>query len=113
MVSIPFTTQLITNNDLYQHGATPLYVAVLLVSSISLAPARPPRSAAPGAAARQSRRSRTGWPGPSRWTTPAVLALVLVIVVIFPSVGAWPMLLLFVDGFVERRLAQRRAVAKG
>ena len=32
MVSIPFTTQLITNNDLYQHGATALYVAVLLVS---------------------------------------------------------------------------------
>jgi uncharacterized membrane protein len=36
MVSIPFTTQLITNNDLYQHGATALYVAVLLVSSIAL-----------------------------------------------------------------------------
>ena len=41
-----------------------------------------------------------------------MLALVLVIVLIFPSVGAWPMLLLFVDGFVESRLAQRRAVAK-
>ena len=36
MVSIPFTTELLTNNDLYQHGATALYVAVLLVSSISL-----------------------------------------------------------------------------
>ena len=36
MVTIPFTTQLITNNYLYQHGATALYVAVLLVSSISL-----------------------------------------------------------------------------
>ena len=41
-----------------------------------------------------------------------MLALILVIVLIFPSVGAWPMLLLFVDGFVESRLDRRRAVAK-
>ena len=112
MVSIPFTTQLITNNDLYQHGATALYVAVLLVSSISLHLL--------GLRGRQHQELLHDSPEvqdwlarPFTWTTPAVLALILVIVLIFPSVGAWPMLLLFVDGFVERRLAKRRAAAKG
>ena len=111
MVSIPFTTQLITNNDLYQHGATALYVAVLLVSSISLHLL--------GLRGRQhpellhDRPEVTEWlAGPYTWTTVAVLALILVIVLIFPSVGAWPMLLLFVDGFVESRFVQRRKVAR-
>jgi uncharacterized membrane protein len=111
MVSIPFTTQLITNNDLYHHGATALYVAVLLVSSISLHLL--------GLRGRQhpellhDRPEVREWlAGPYTWTTVAVLALILLIVLIFPSVGAWPMLLLFVDGFVERRFVQRRRVAE-
>ena len=111
MVTIPFTTQLITNNDLYQHGATALYVAVLLVSSIALHLL--------GLRGRQhpellhDRPEVKEWLArPYRWTTVAVLALILVIVLIFPSVGAWPMLLLFVDGFVESRLDRRRVVAK-
>lgn len=112
MVSLPFTTQLITNNDLYLHGATALYVAVLLVSSIAL-----------HLLGRHGRRHREllhespevdEWlAGPYRWTTVAVLVLILVIVVVFPSVGAWPMFLLFVDGFVESRLDRRRAVSPG
>lgn len=111
VVSIPFTTELLTNNDLYLHGATALYVAVLLVSSIALHLL--------GRRGRQhpellhDRPEVKEWlAGPYTWTTPAVLALILVIVVIFPSVGAWPMLLLFVDGFVENRFVQRRKVAK-
>jgi hypothetical protein len=32
-------------------------------------------------------------------------------VLIFPSVGAWPLLLLFVDGLVENRIAERRRIA--
>jgi uncharacterized membrane protein len=36
MVSIPFTTELLANPDYYEHGATALYVAVLLVNSVSL-----------------------------------------------------------------------------
>ncbi|MEP6648405.1 MAG: hypothetical protein ABJA74_00615 [Lapillicoccus sp.] len=41
-----------------------------------------------------------------------MMALILVIVLVFPSVGAWPMLLLFLDGLVESRVVQRRRVPK-
>jgi hypothetical protein len=51
--------------------------------------------------------------GPYSWTTPAVLALILVLVVVVPAAGAWPMLLLFVDGVVESRLAKRRVAVRG
>jgi uncharacterized membrane protein len=110
MVSIPFTTELITNINLYEEGATALYVAVLLVSSVAL-----------HLLGRHGRRHQEllhdrpevkEWlAGPYTWTTPAVLAFILVLVVIVPSVGAWPMLLLFVDGFVENRFVQRRRAA--
>ncbi len=110
MVSIPFTTQLITNSNLYQHGATALYVAVLLVSSVSLH-----LLGGHGRRHRELLHERaevTTWlAGPYTWVTPAVLAFILVVVLIFPGVGAWPMLLLFVDGVIESRWAKRRAVA--
>jgi uncharacterized membrane protein len=112
MVSIPFTTQLITNTNLYENGATALYVAVLLLSSVCL-----------HLLGRHGRRHPVllhdgpevkAWlAGPYTWTTPAVLAFVLVLVLVFPSVGAWPMLLLFVDGLIESRVAKRRAAAQG
>jgi uncharacterized membrane protein len=112
MVSIPFTTQLITNPHLYEQGATTLYVAVLLVSSVCL-----------HLLGRHGRRHRAllhdgpeveQWlAGPYSWTTPAVLALILVLVVVVPAAGAWPMLLLFVDGVVESRLAKRRVATRG
>jgi uncharacterized membrane protein len=109
MVSIPFTTKLLTNPHLYDHGATALYVSVLLVTSIALH--------ALGSHGRRQRKLLHEGPeveewlaAPYRWTTVATLALVLVIVVIFPSLGAWPMLLLFVDGLVESWLDRRRKV---
>ena len=108
MASIPFTTELVANPDYYEHGGTALYVAVLLVSSVCL-----------HLLGRHGRRHpellhdtdevRAWLAGPYSWTTVFTLALILVIVVVFPSVGAWPMLLLFVNGLLENRLAQRRA----
>ena len=109
MVSIPFTTELLANPDYYEHGATALYVAVLLVNSVSLHLL--------GLQGRQhpellhDRPEVTDWLAePYRWTTVLVLAVILVVVLIFPGLGAWPMLLLFVDGLVESRIVQRRKV---
>ena len=109
MVSIPFTTELLANPDYYEHGATALYVAVLLVNSVSLHLI--------GLQGRQhpellhDRPEVTDWlAGPYTWTTVLVLAVILVVVLIFPGLGAWPMLLLFVDGLVESRIVQRRKV---
>ena len=110
IVSIPFTTELLTNDDLFEHGAIAMYVAVLLVSAASLHLL--------GLRGRQhpellhDRPEVTRWrAAPYTWTMPAVLALILAIVIIFPSVGAWPLLLLFVDGLVENRIAERRRIA--
>jgi uncharacterized membrane protein len=112
MASIPFTTELLANPDYYEHGATALYVGVLLASSVSL-----------HLLGRHGRRHQEllhdrpevkEWlAGPYTWTTPAVLVFILVLAVIVPSVGAWPMLLLFVDGVVESRLAKRRVAVRG
>lgn len=106
MVSIPFTTKLITDEDYYREGGTAVYVAVLLVSSLSLHLL----------GLRGRRRQKlladtpevTVWLGQRyTWTTVIVLAVVLVIVLIWPGVGAWPLLLLFVDGLVESRVRDR------
>ena len=97
----------------YQYSALwglPFFVGVLLASSVSL-----------HLLGRHGRRHQEllhdrpevkEWlAGPYTWTTPAVLAFILVLAVIVPSVGAWPMLLLFVDGIVENRIVQRRKAA--
>jgi hypothetical protein len=39
-----------------------------------------------------------------------LLAVILVVVMVFPSLGAWPLLLLFLEGVVERALARRDKV---
>jgi uncharacterized membrane protein len=110
MVTIPFTTQLLTNTDYYQQGATALHVAVLLVSSVSLhllsLHGRRHRELL------QDRPEVTEWlDGPNTWTAVIVLTVILVVVAVFPALGAWPLLLLFVEGSVENWFVQRRRVA--
>ena len=112
MVSIPFTTELLANPDYYENGATALYVAVLLVSSVCLHLL--------GWRGRQhpellhDRPEVQAWlAGPFRWTTAVTMAVILVIVLVFPGVGAWPMLLLFLDAIVGNRLDKRQKVTKG
>ena len=111
MVSIPFTTQMITNTNLYENGATSLYVAVLLLSSVCLHLLG--RHGRRHPELLQDRSEVEEWlAGPYLWTTPAMLAVILILVIVVPSVGAWPMLLLFVDGFIENRWITRRAAAR-
>ena len=111
VVSIPFTTELIANPDFYLHGGTALYVAVLLVTSLALHLL--------GAHGRRhpellhDRDEVRAWLAtPYTWTTAIVMAVILVIVLIAPGVGAWPMLLLLVDGYIERWILKRRRVAR-
>ncbi len=111
MVSLPFTTQMITNPNLYENGATALYVAVLLLSSVTLHLLGQHGRRDPELL--HDRPEVKDWlAGPYTWTTPAVLAFILVLVLVVPRLGAWPMLLLFLDGFIESRIVRRRAVAK-
>jgi uncharacterized membrane protein len=112
VVSIPFTTELIANPDFYLHGGTALYVAVLLVTSLSLHLL--------GAHGRRHPQllhdhdEVKAWlAAPYTWTTVIVMAVILVIVLLVPSIGAWPLLLLVVDGFVETQIQKRRKVAQG
>jgi uncharacterized membrane protein len=111
MVSIPFTTKLLTNDQFYEHGGTALYVGVLLVSSASL-----------HLLGRHGRRHpellhdrpevRDWLQGPFSWTTVVTLGVIFVLVLVFPALGAWPLLLLFVDGMIESRMAKRRKAAQ-
>jgi uncharacterized membrane protein len=108
MASIPFTTELVANPDYYKHGGTAIYVAVLLVSSICLHLIGQ-RGRRHHALLHDTDEVKTWLAGPYTWTTVGVLALILVIVLVFPNLGAWPMLLLFVDGFIKNWVVKRRA----
>ena len=108
MASIPFTTELVANPDYYKHGGTAIYVAVLLVSSICLHLIGQ-RGRRHHALLHDTDEVKAWLAGPYTWTTVGVLALILVIVLVFPNLGAWPMLLLFVDGFIENWVVKRRA----
>jgi uncharacterized membrane protein len=110
VVSIPFTTELIANSDYYMHGGTALYVAVLLVTSLALHLLGEHGRRHPELL--HDRDEVKAWlAAPYTWTTVIVMAVILVIVLIAPGVGAWPMLLLIVDGYVESWILKRRSVA--
>ena len=107
MASIPFTTELVANPDHYKHGGTAIYVAVLLVSSICLQLIGQ-HGRRHHALLHDTDEVKAWLAGPYTWTTVGVLALILVIVLVFPNLGAWPMLLFFVDGFIENWVVKRR-----
>ena len=108
MASIPFTTELLANPDYYEHGATALYVGVLLVSSVSLHLLGQHGRRHPELL-HDSDEVKAWLAGPYPWRTVLVMALILVIVLVVPSVGAWPMLLLFIDGLLDSWVGRRRA----
>ena len=101
VVCIPFTTQLITNQQYYLHGAVSLYVAVLLISSVALHALALRGRRHPELLHPDRPEVRAWLASPDRWTTMVLLAVILVIVSVFPWLGAWPLLLLFVDGLVQ------------
>lgn len=95
IVVLPFTTQLLVS-DFYDQGAATLYVGVLLLASLCQL-----------ATFRHGRQHRellvTGPPEIEDWlenppgrTTAGILVLSLVLSVVAPQVGTFPLLLLFV-----------------
>jgi len=106
IVLLPFVTQLITGNQ-YDRGAPALYEAVLLLSSLCLAGMswwgrRHPELLAEG-------------PEADRWRTepmpigvPTVLVISLLLTLVFPSIGAYPLfLLLAADNVIDRARLRR------
>jgi uncharacterized membrane protein len=111
IVSIPFTTELITNEAYHSQGAIPLYVAVLLVSSVCLHVLGMRGRSHPELLYVDRPEVKEWLEHPFRWTTVILLAVILVIVLAFPALGASPMLLLFASSLIEGAIDKRRGPA--
>lgn len=90
IVVLPFPTALLSTT-VSGHGAEPLYLAVLLVSSLMLV----------GLTWRVRHRPELGDPADaawlsrgSDWTTPASMLLALILALLLPGIGSWVMMLL-------------------
>jgi uncharacterized membrane protein len=101
IVLLPFVTQLLTGSQ-YDQGATPLYEGVLLVSSLCLT--------AMSLWGRRHRDLLADDPDAERWVTepisigvPVVLLISLLLTLLVPAVGAYPLFaLLVVDNLIDR-----------
>jgi uncharacterized membrane protein len=101
IVVLPFTTELL-NGTAHINGAVPLYIANLLVSSMALL----------GISWRGRRHLellKVDEPEVRDWLAKplslvlvAIMAVGLVVSIVFPSVGTWPLLLLVVDDPIDR-----------
>lgn len=112
IVVLPFTTQLI-NSEAYGHGAVPIYIGVLLISALSLF-----------GMSWWGRRHREllladrpeveDWVNePRSLTTVGIMLVALVLSIVRPSVGVWPLVaLLFTDAIDRAVLRLRRRVRR-
>ena len=109
MVTLPFLTQFL--NKAYERGAVPLYISSLLLASIALT----------GISLRGRRKTellhmdreetRRWLTYPHSYFTMVTLLLALIISIIFPELGAWPLLLLFLEtpvNVLSDRIRRRR-----
>ena len=111
IVVLPFTTQLV-NSEAYRHGAVPLYIGVLLVSSVSLL-----------GMSWRGRRHRelllADRPEVDDWineprsvTTVGILLVAFVLSIAVPSVGTWPLLALLFTDSIDRPVLRLRERAR-
>ena len=108
IVLLPFVTQLLTRSR-SDRGAPPVYEAVLLVSSVSLT--------AMSWWGRRHRELLADDPEAGRWVTeplpigvPVVLLVSIVVTLIVPAVGAYPLFALaFADNVIDRAWFRWRA----
>jgi uncharacterized membrane protein len=110
IVVLPFTTQLLSS-DLYEHGAMPLYDGTLFFAAISLA----------GTAwwgRRHPDLLHTDQPEVQKWMrepsspmTALILLAALLLSLVVPAVGSWPLITLVLSDRLDRlwaRLRRRR-----
>jgi len=111
IVVLPFTTQLV-NSEAYGHGAVPLYIGVLLVSSLSLL-----------GMSWRGRRHREllladrpevdDWINtPRSLTTAGILLVAFVLSIAVPSVGTTPLLALLFTDSIDRMVLKLRQRAR-
>jgi uncharacterized membrane protein len=114
IVALPFVTQLLTS-ELYTEGSVPLYDAVLLASSLSLAGLawwgrRHPELLDDRPEAQEWREQSTSL------VTAGIVLVALVLSVVVPAVGSWPLIALVLDDRIEglwARLRRRRPAQDG
>jgi uncharacterized membrane protein len=106
IVVLPFTTQLLA--DRYEGGAVVLYVAVLFLSSLMLHLMSRHGRREPELLHQDRAEVQTWLAEPMSWTTVIMLGVILLVVLLFPALGAWPLILLFFDNVVDQLLARRR-----
>jgi uncharacterized membrane protein len=111
IVVLPFTTQLL-NSEAYSHGAVPVYIAVLLVSALSLF-----GMSLWGRAHRElllaDRAEVDDWVNePRSLTTVGILVVALVLSIVVPQVGTLPLLALLFTDAIDRAVRLRARVRR-
>ena len=95
MVTLPFMTQFL--NKSYERGAVPLYISALLLASIALTGVSL-RGRRKTELLHMDRAETKRWLAyPHSYFTMVTLLVALIISIIFPGLGAWPLLLLFLE----------------
>jgi TMEM175 potassium channel family protein len=100
IVVLPFVTQLVAG-PLYEHGAVPLYDGVLLLSSLSLAALSWWGHRHPELLQEDSTEVRRWLAEPVSFVTPVLLLIAMVLAILNPAIGTWPLFALVIDDRIE------------
>jgi uncharacterized membrane protein len=114
IVALPFMTELISHNA-YPRGAAASYVATLLISVLALE-LMMTRGRAHRELLTHSDEVDRWLDQPMSYFNAVTMVVVLVLVIVVPQVGLWPLLILTLEGVYERLLAKlrgRRRTAPG
>lgn len=114
IIVLPFPTALLST-PVAEHGATGLYVAVLLVSAVALQVLAARVRTHPDLAV-ADRRGRPALSAATEWANSICLALALAVALVRPGIGPWVMLLLALPPLgaaVGRRVRARRTRRAG
>ena len=107
IVVLPFVTQLVAG-PLYDHGAVPLYDGVLLFSSLSLAALSWWGHRHPELLRADSDDVRRWLAEPVSFVTPVLLLIAMVLAVLNPAIGTWPLFALVIDDRIDNSWLRTR-----
>ena len=107
IVALPFVTQLLTSN-LYDEGATPLYDGVLLAASLSLAGLAWWGRRHPELLDTDSAEVREWLARPTSLITAGIVLVALLLSLVVPAVGSWPLIALVLSDRLDDLWARVR-----